>query len=467
MKKKSLSRIVFVLLSFLVFTMEISAKIERYFLSDLNGVKVYFPKDNKTYINEIMNSNDKDKLLYLADMYSEINEEELALYYFNSYKGFNWDFKKKIGEKLGMDFYTKEFSQKNYPEEKEYSNYFRINSLDSLYSYSQYFSTKEDKEKNIYEKLFKYKFEKNDKEFTELYEILEKSVKEKNIPEEVFVFQILKEDFEGAKITSFSKAELFFDLINYMNLTNVDKSIIKSFVEEFKNSFGNKYQKEILTFEINYLLSDSEKVEAIEQYLKESFDDELFEIYFKTSQNLVFLKAYIYDLVFEKRNEKYINYLISLDRTYEDEKYLSQLFDKSYLFSYLEKNNKKSDVSYEKEYIEYLYDYKKYDKLYEYKGILSLEMLKTLNENKYEGIVEIIRNKYPLELEFEDLNDLKYFYFNPTLVFDADLVKDLERQKQLNPVETYYLSIYYGSIGNKEKADELQYGLRQEYNLKK
>jgi len=467
MEKKSILKIMFIFMNFIIFSLDVNSAVQRYSIQELNGIEVYFPKDNKTYIDEILNSDDKDKLLYLADMYIEMNEEELALYYFNSYKGFNWDFKKKIGNKLGIDFYTKELIKNTYPEEKEYINYFKIKSIDNLYDYSNYFGLKEDKEKNIYEKLFKYKFEKKEKEFEELYNVLGQSVKEKNITEEVFIFQVLKGDFEGAKTTSFLKPDLFFDLINYMILTGVDKELIKKFVDDFEVKFSGRYKREILNFKINNLLNDTEKLSLIEEYLNNVFDSEFFELYFKLTKNLEFLKTYTYNLVFEKRNEKYINYLISLDKSYEDEKYLTLLFDKSYLFSYLEKNGKQIDSSYEKEYIEYLFSTKNYDKLYDYKEILDFRMLKTLYENEYKDVVEIIRKKYPLEIQYEDLTNLKYFYFNPNVTFDLDLVKELERQKQLNPVETYYLSIYYKSIGENEKSDELQYGLKQDYNLKK
>jgi len=179
----------------------------------------------------------------------------------------------------------------SYPEEKEFSNYFKIKNLDNLYEYTEYFKLKEDKEKNIYEKLFKYKFEKKEKEFEELYNVLGQRVKEKNITEEIFIFQVLKEDFEGAKNTSFLKPELFFDLINYMVLTNVDKKLIKKFVEDFEVNFSEKYKREILSFKIKNLLNDSEKTNLIEEYLKSDFDAEFFELYFRLSKNIDFLKT--------------------------------------------------------------------------------------------------------------------------------------------------------------------------------
>ena len=85
---------------------------------------------------------------------------------------------------------------------------------------------------------------------------------------------------------------------------------------------------------------------------------------------------------------------------------------------------------------------------------------------KYYRYVEIIRKNYPLEIEYADLEKIEYFYFNEKHIFDEDLVKELLREKQLSPVETYYLSRYYGNLGEKEKALELEYALKGNYNLK-
>lgn len=465
MKKRDSFKIIVILLNFLIFNRDVFSKIERYKLEDLNGVEVYFPKDNRTYIDEIISSADSDKFLYLAELYLEMREEELALYYFNSYKGVNWEFREKIANKLGIDTFTKEFQKDIYSQEPEFTNYFSIKSVDSLDEYLNYFSLKGNKEKNIYEKLFKYKYEKKMQEFLLLYEELNKSVNEKNILEEVFVFQLLKENYEEGKKTAFLKPQLFMDLILFMNLNGADKTLIKEYINQFKIEFKGKYEKEILNFEMKYLLNDAEKLAQMEKFLNNSFDEEIFEGYFKVSKNIDFLKKYLIDLVFEKGHEKYINYLISLDKTYEDEAYLKKLFDKSYFFRYLEKNEKSVEEIYKNEYTEYLYELKNYKKLFEYKNELNFEMLKALKNNGFE-VDEIIKKKYSLELEFADLNNLKFFYFNTNLVFDEVLVKDLERQKQLNSVETYYLSRYYKSKGEHEKALELQYGLKNNYNFK-
>ena len=56
-------------------------QIERYELVELNNKKVYFPKENKAYIEELLGSKDPDKLLYIADFYTEFHEDELAYYY--------------------------------------------------------------------------------------------------------------------------------------------------------------------------------------------------------------------------------------------------------------------------------------------------------------------------------------------------------------------------------------------------
>lgn len=465
--KYNIFKPLFLLASFLILVFEINSEIVRYNLVNVAGKVVYFPKDNKSYINEVLESKDKDKLLYLSEIYIEMGEEEQALYYFNSYKGSNWDFRNKIAEKLGADSLSKNFKKDEFIVDKEMENYSKINSVDSLEQYINYFSLKENKEKNVYEKLFKYKYEKRDKEFLELYQEVENEVFERNIVEEVFVFQVLKDDFNEAKKISFTKPELFFNLINYMVLIKAPKEKIKDFVEEFRERFPDKNPNELFKFELKYILSDSEKLIKSEEILKQSFDAEIFEEYYKKTKNIEFLKKYLEELVFEKANEKYINYLITLDKAYEDEKYLSLLFDKSYLFSYFEKNSKEIEPEYLEEYIAYLYENKNYKKLFEYADKLDFHMLETLYLNGYKEVESVIKKKFPLELKFADLNSLKYFYFNKNFNFDEVLVKELERQKQLNPAETYYLSRYYKKLGQEEKAKELLYGLRENYNFEK
>lgn len=467
MKMKWKSSITLGLFFYLYISVVSFATIERYTMMDFNGKEVYFPKDNTSYIDEIMESKDSDKLLYLAEFYLEKNEEELALYYLNSYKGYNWNFKKKIANDLGLDFYTKEFVEEKYPKDKEFERYFLITDLDNLDAYAKYFATGENKEKNIYEKLFKYKTQKNDKEFDELYAELEKSVKEKGIIEEIFIFQILKEDYDAAKKTSFQKPQLFLDLINYMILNNNDKEKIKNYIVDFKENYPKLYEKELLEIEIKFILKDEEKQTKIEEFLNVNFDAEIFNLYMKITKNQDYLKNYLKKLVFEKRIEEYIVTLEKIDPSYNDEKYLKLLFDKKYIFSYWEKEGEKIPEEYKSQYITYLFDQKNYTKLNDYLDDLNFEQLKILYNDGQKEVLEKIRAKYPLEIEFADLNDIKYFYFNKNLNFDLVLVKDLERQKQLNPVETYYLSLYYNSIGDKEKAEELLYGLKDDYNLTK
>ena len=67
--KNNIFKPLFLLVSFLILVFEINSQIIRYNLVNLAGNEVYFPKDNKSYINEILESKDKDKLLYLAEKY--------------------------------------------------------------------------------------------------------------------------------------------------------------------------------------------------------------------------------------------------------------------------------------------------------------------------------------------------------------------------------------------------------------
>ena len=124
--KNNIFKPLFLLVSFLILVFEINSQIIRYNLVNLAGNEVYFPKDNKSYINEILESKDKDKLLYLAEIYIEMQEEEQALYYFNSYKGDNWDFRNKIADKLGADSLSKNFKKDEFIIDKEIENYSKI-----------------------------------------------------------------------------------------------------------------------------------------------------------------------------------------------------------------------------------------------------------------------------------------------------------------------------------------------------
>lgn len=465
--KKNIVKPLFLFMSFLILALEINSQIERYTLTSLRGTMVYFPKDNRTYINELINSQTKDKFLHLAEIYLEMNEKEQALFYLENYKGDNWEFRNKISEKLGLGTFAKEFQGREIKISKEIENYSKIRSLDNLIDYTLYFKSQGDKEKNIYEKLFRYKFENKEEDFWKLYKSLELEVFDRNIKEELFLFQLLKDDFEGAKKISFTSPQLFLNLLNYMQYVKAPENQIRAFVEEFIERFPDENNAEIFKFQWKFLMNESEKISKTEEYLRENFDQEIFEEYYKKTKNLIFLKDYLVKLVFDKGHEKYINYLISLDKSYEDEKYLSLLFDKSYLFSYFEKNSKKIEEEFISEYIEYLYINKNYKKLYEYREKLNFPLLKILYSSGYKDVELIIRRKYPLELEFADLKNLKYFYFNENFVFDEVLIKELERLKQLNSVETYYLSRYYKKIGQSEKAKELLYGLRENYNFEK
>lgn len=87
---------------FLMTIINVLGQIERYELVELNNKKVYFPKENKAYIEELLESKDPDKLLYIADFYTEFHEDELAYYYFNSYTGYNSEFKARIANKFGV-----------------------------------------------------------------------------------------------------------------------------------------------------------------------------------------------------------------------------------------------------------------------------------------------------------------------------------------------------------------------------
>jgi hypothetical protein len=75
----------------------------------------------------------------------------------------------KIADRLGADSLSKNFKKDEFIIDKEIENYSKIKSVDSLEEYINYFNLKENKEKNIYEKLFKYKYEKRENEFLELY----------------------------------------------------------------------------------------------------------------------------------------------------------------------------------------------------------------------------------------------------------------------------------------------------------
>ena len=452
---------------FLMIVFNALGQIERYELVELNNKKVYFPKENKAYIEELLESKDPDKLLYIADFYIEFHEDELAYYYFNSYTGYNNEFKAEIAKKLGVELVTKELEIESYKVEDKYKGYNEINSLNEIEKYFSYFKNGGTEGKNIYEKLYRYKFEGNKEEFDKLCKSLLEDASGTGDEGRSFIINLLLENYESAKKFVEAKPEFFIEFIKYLEYKKVDKTLVKKYTEEFMQKYSSVFEKDILFIRLNLTDSKDEKIKLLEDYLAKSFDKEAFEKYFELAKNKEELKKYLVNLVFQKTQEEYINYLIEIDKTYETKEKLESLFDKTYYFKYLEKNNQGIPEKYRNQYVEYLYNVKKYSKLIEYKDFLNLDMLKVLGNNGYKAeVTEIIRKKYPLEIEYADLGKIEYFYFNDKHIFDEDLIKELLRAKQLTPVETYYLSRYYGSLGEKEKALELEYALKGNYNLK-
>ena len=452
---------------FLMTIINVLGQIERYELVELNNKKVYFPKENKAYIEELLESKDPDKLLYIADFYTEFHEDELAYYYFNSYTGYNSEFKARIANKLGVELATKELQTESYVEEEKYKEYNKISSLNEIETYFSYFKNGGIEGRNVYEKLYRYKFEGNKEEFDKLCKALLEEATATGDEGKSFVINLLLENYEAAKKFVESKPKFFIEFIKYLEYKKVDTAIIKKYTEEFTQIYSSVFEKDILFIRLNFTDNKDEKIKLLEDYLSKSFDKEAFEKYFELARNKEELKKYLINLVFQQTQEKYINYLIEIDKTYETQEKLESLFDKTYYFKYLEKNNQLIPIKHRNQYITYLYNAKKYDKLLEYKEFLNLDMFKFLGNNEYKvEVVEIIRKNYPLEIEYADLEKIEYFYFNEKHIFDEDLVKELLREKQLSPVETYYLSRYYGNLGEKEKALELEYALKGNYNLK-
>lgn len=74
-----------VVLAVLMASMAMGA--ERYDRVDLLGEKVYFPKRNSEYIEELLNENTDDSFLELAWFYSELGYDKSGLEYIKEYKG--------------------------------------------------------------------------------------------------------------------------------------------------------------------------------------------------------------------------------------------------------------------------------------------------------------------------------------------------------------------------------------------
>ena len=191
------------------------AQIERYELVELSNKKVYFPKENKKYIEELLESKESDKLLYIADFYIEFHEDELAYFYFNSYNGYNSDYKEKIGKKLGIELATKELGTENYSEEDKYKEYNKIKSLNDIESYFSYFKNGGTEKRNIYEKLYRYKFEEDKIQFDKLYKELLEIAQATGDEEKSFVVNLISENYEAAKKIVESKPEFFIEFIKY------------------------------------------------------------------------------------------------------------------------------------------------------------------------------------------------------------------------------------------------------------
>ena len=105
--------------------------------------------------------------------------------------------------------------------------------------------------------------------------------------------------------------------------------------------------------------------------------------------------------------------MIEIEKTHEKHKKKKSPFEYTYHLKKKKKNNQLIPIKYRNQYITYLYNAKKYEKLLEYKEFLNLDMLKVLGNNGYKvEVTEVIRKKYPLEIEYADLEKIEYFYFN-------------------------------------------------------
>lgn len=458
-----------IIITFLLLVTYIFSQVERYELVNLSNKKVYFPKANKAYLEELFNTEDKDSLLYLAEFYTEMGEDEIALGYYNSYDGYNKDLREKIAAKLGVEVENIPIKNEVIPEFEKYKDYFNIKNIEDLKAYLKYFSLNlNDFEKNSYEKLIEFKFQKKTEEFNSLITTLFSDAQIRKNEYEFFVLYTLNNQYNEAKDIALQKPNLFIKLIKYMDYYKVDANLIKSFIEEFENKYGQTYFADsLINIELDLTATEEEKQMKREEYLKKAYNEEIFKAYLENkNQNIDFLKEYLKDLVLKKGKENYILKLIELDKSLNEEEVLKGLLDKREYFKYLDKKEIEPEKEYYKEYAEYQYELKNYEKLVKYKEYLPLYMLKTLAINGYNEVIPIIVEKYPLEIEYADLSKIEYFYFNKNFEYDEDLVKELSKKNQLLPAETCYLSRYYEKIGEKEKALDLEYVLKREYNLK-
>jgi hypothetical protein len=206
---------------FLMTIINVLGQIERYELVELNNKKVYFPKENKAYIEELLESKDPDKLLYIADFYTEFHEDELAYYYFNSYTGYNSEFKARIANKLGVELATKELQTESYVEEEKYKEYNKISSLNEIETYFSYFKNGGIEGRNVYEKLYRYKFEGNKEEFDKLCKALLEEATATGDEGKSFVINLLLENYEAAKKFVESKPKFFIEFIKYLEYNEV------------------------------------------------------------------------------------------------------------------------------------------------------------------------------------------------------------------------------------------------------
>ena len=298
---------------FLMTIINVLGQIERYELVELNNKKVYFPKENKAYIEELLESKDLDKLLYIADFYTEFHEDELAYYYFNSYTGYNSEFKARIANKLGVELATKELQTESYVEEEKYKEYNKISSLNEIETYFSYFKNGGIEGRNVYEKLYRYKFEGNKEEFDKLCKVLLEEAIATGDEGKSFVINLLLENYEVAKKFVESKPEFFIEFIKYLEYKKVDTATIKKYTEEFTQIYSSVFQKDILFIRLNFTDNKDEKIKLLEDYLSKSYDKEAFEKYFELARNKEELKKYLINLVFQQTQEKYINYLIEND----------------------------------------------------------------------------------------------------------------------------------------------------------
>jgi|GEM_PF-6971987 len=144
--------------------------------------KVYFPKTNSSYLDELLSEKKEESLLELSLFYAELGEDEAALKYLEEYKGNNYLEKVKIYRLLGI--YEKEFDilmKENFALISEENYNYLINLSEKLnrelpYTYSY-------KLLNLLNKI------NNEKEFYDEYYSEEWSQEEK-----VYIFEELKNE---------------------------------------------------------------------------------------------------------------------------------------------------------------------------------------------------------------------------------------------------------------------------------